>query len=114
MKIIIFVLLFLITSCSGIGINSSLIKLEYGMSKNEVINDVFKLKPTEKKIVDKDHEIYVYYIHSSLFDFFFNRERFPYVGFYPINRTGKEYWLMFNSKIGLVKSSYANEWGRVK
>ena len=114
MKIITIFLSFLLVSCSSIGISSSLTKIEYGMSKDEVVNKVFKTKPMEKKIISKDQEIYVYYVHSSLFDFIFNKERFPYIGFYPLNRTGREYWLLFDLKQGLVKSGYANEWNKLK
>ena len=92
----------------------SLNKLKYGLNKEEVVNNVFGSKPFEKKIVDSSKEIYVYYIHSSLFELFLNKEKFPYIGFYPLNRTGREYWLLFDNKEGLIKSAYAKEWNILK
>lgn len=114
-KIIVIILCCFLQSCSSsINTTYNLSNLKYGISKKNVIDNVFKSKPAEKKIIDKDKEIYVYYIHSSLFELFLNIERFPYIGFYPINRTGREYWLLFDSEEGLIKSAYAKEWNTLK
>lgn len=112
--IITLIISFLQSCSSSINTTYSLNNLRYGMSKNDVINNIFKSKPTEKKIIGKDKEIYVYYIHSSLFELFLNKEKFPYIGFYPLNRTGREYWLLFDNKEGLIKSAYAKEWNILK
>ena len=111
--IILFISLFLQSCSSTINTNYSLNKLKYGLTKEEVINNVFKSKPTEKKIIDSNKEIYVYHIHTSIMDLILTK-KFPYIGLYPLSRTGREYWLLFDKKDGLVKSAYGDEWGKVK
>lgn len=101
---IIFVLLFL-TSCGGILSNYTINKLEYGQSQREV--ERLLSKPAEKRIVDENKEIYIYYVHDSILDLFLS-PRFPFIGFYPINRTGEEFWLLFEYN-SLVKTSKRND-----
>jgi hypothetical protein len=84
------------------------------LSVNQNISEVNKILggPAEKKIYG-EYEIFIYYIHSSIFDLFFNSARFPYIGPYPINRTGKEYWVVFkNSK--LIASGFASDFDKYK
>ncbi|MBR2141386.1 MAG: hypothetical protein IJ853_03430 [Rickettsiales bacterium] len=106
-------LVFLLQSCYSVNSNYSLNKLKYGLSEEEIRKNVFSCEPAEKNIVDETKVVYVYYIHSSIFDLIFNSERFPYIGFYPINRTGKEYWLLVDKKDGLIKSGYAKNWNKI-
>ena len=40
----------------------------------------------------------VYYVHDSLFEIFSNIKKFPYIGFYPFLRTGKEYWVVLEGE----------------
>ena len=112
--ITLFSLLITLTSCQTINTNYNLNKLKYGIDKDYIINNVFMSKPVGKKIIDENKEIYVYYIHLSIFDLFFSTSNFPYIGFYPINRTGKEYWLLIDNNKGLIKSGYAKEWDKIK
>ena len=111
--IIMLFMLFLQSCSPSICTTYSLNKLKYGLSKEEVVNSVFGSKPFEKKIVDGNKEIYVYYIHTSIVDLILTK-KFPYIGLYPLNRTGREYWLLFDDKDGLIKSAYGDEWGKVK
>ena len=56
---------------------------------------------------DENKEIYIYYVHDSILDLFLT-PRFPFIGFYPINRTGEEFWLLFEYN-SLVKTSKRND-----
>ena len=89
----------LLSSCA-LNTNYSLNKLYYGQSKNEVIR--IMSTPSSKRILDQNREVYIYYIHDSLLDLFLT-SKFPFVGFYPINRTGKEIHLYFENN-ELVKT----------
>ena len=63
--------------------------------------DVIKVlgKPsTKNEFYSKKYMIY--YVHDSVFSLFFNKNNFPYVGFYPLLRTGTEYWVILdNNKV---------------
>ena len=83
----------LLSSCA-LNTNYSLNKLYYGQSKKEVIR--IMNTPSSKRILDKNKEVYIYYLHDSILDLFLT-SRFPFVGFYPINRTGKEICLYFEN-----------------
>jgi hypothetical protein len=81
--------------------------LDVSMTKQDVIkvmghND-------EKRLIQGD-EVLVYYMHNSVFDLFFTKS-FPFVGFYPFNRTGKEFWIVL--KDGKVASfGYPADFGK--
>ena len=104
MKYLLLISIFMLSSCA-ITTNYSLNKLQYGQSKNDVIKAIGS--PTSKRILGESNEVYIYYVHDSLFDLFLTA-RFPFIGFYPINRTGKEILLYFNDN-KLVKSIGAKE-----
>ena len=103
MKIIF--ILFFMTACSGTLTNYSTNKLEYGQSKQQVIK--LLSSPAEKRIIDKNKEVFIYYVHDSILDLFLT-SRFPFIGFYPINRTGDELWLLFENN-SLVKTYKKND-----
>ena len=92
-------LLLLISSCAPTS-KYSLNKLYYGQSKDDVV-DIMGNAYT-KRILDKDKEMYIYYVHDSVLDLILT-SRFPFIGFYPINRTGKEVYLYFEND-RLIKS----------
>lgn len=83
----------LLSSCA-LNTNYSLNKLHYGQTKSEVIN--IMSAPSSKRILDQNKEIYIYYIHDSILDLFLT-SKFPFIGFYPVNRTGKEIRLYFEN-----------------
>lgn len=87
-----FLLLFL-TGCFPLT-NISINKLYYKQPKNEVLKIMGN--PSEKKIY-YTKEYYVYYIHRDIFDLFINTSKFPYFGIYPLLRTGKEFWIIFDN-----------------
>ena len=87
------ILLFFVCGCFPLT-NISTNKLHYKQSKNDVIKIMGN--PTEKKIY-YTKEYYVYYLHRDIFDLFINTSKFPYLGFYPIMRTGKEFWVIFDN-----------------
>jgi hypothetical protein len=60
------------------------------MSSKEVIKVMGR---SDEKKLGFGKNILVYYLHSSIFDLFFSKN-FPYIGPYPFNRTGKEYWVV--------------------
>ena len=89
----------LLSSCA-LNTNYSLNKLYYGQNKEEVVR--IMNTPSSKRILDKNKEVYIYYLHDSILDLFLT-SRFPFIGFYPINRTGKEIRLYFENN-ELVKT----------
>lgn len=59
---------------------------------------------TKKSFYNKEYM--VYYVYDDIFSLFFNIKRFPYVGFYPLLRTGEEYWIVLeNNKVVAVASA---------
>lgn len=98
------VLFFVLSSCFPVTSNS-LKKININNTEEEVIRILGK--PFSKKAY-YTKEYLVYYVHDSFFDVFFNKDQFPFIGFYPILRTGSEYWIiMDNGKVvafGLSKN----------
>lgn len=84
------------TSCLPLTSNGfKKIKINY--SENDVINIIGR--PTTKNVF-YSKEYMVYYVYDSIFSLFLNRDVFPYVGFYPLLRTGTEYWVILdNNKV---------------
>lgn len=106
MKILL--MLFLLSGCFPLT-NVSINKLQYKQSKEEVTKIMGN--PAEKKMYyTKDY--YVYYVHRDIFDLFITKSKFPYFGFYPFMRTGKEFWVVFDNN-ELVsfgnKENYSND-----
>jgi hypothetical protein len=65
--------------------------IEVGDSKSEVIDKIGK--PYYKmEYYTKQH--LVYYMYDDLMSLFFTEDKFPYIGFYPLLRTGTEYWVI--------------------
>lgn len=108
-KLVLFMLVFFLPSCSGIVTYYQTKGLFYGQDSKSILKAFGS--PAEKKIIGKNKEIYVYYVHSSIFDMLLNSERFPYIGFYPLNRTGKEFWIVMNGG-QLESSGYAGDIGK--
>jgi hypothetical protein len=70
--------------------------LKKSMSEREVIAIMGN---SEEKRSYYDKNILVYYIHSSIFELIFTKTP-PYIGFFPLNRTGKEFWVILeNDKV---------------
>lgn len=108
-KLLLFMFVFFLQSCSNITTLYQTKKLYYGQSSGDIVKKLGN--PSEKKIINMSSEIYVYYVHSSIFDLFLNSEKFPYIGFYPFNRTGKEFWVVLNN--GKLKTSgYVKDFGK--
>lgn len=102
--------LFLITflqSCTNIVYRQVINKIDYGLTKAEVI-DIIGSKPTEKKFFG-NNEVMVYYIHSSIFSLIFSKN-FPYFGFYPFNSTGDEFWIVLKNN-SVSSFGYARNYG---
>ena len=76
-------------SCSVVTTNS-ISKVHVTDNRNEVIKKV-GIPDIIKGYYNK--EILVYYVHSDIFDLFIS-SKFPYIGFYPLLRTGEEYWVI--------------------
>jgi hypothetical protein len=65
---------------------------------------------SDEKKVYYDKNILVYYVHNSIFDMIFAKN-FPYIGFFPFNRTGKEFWVVLKDG-GVIASGYAGDFGK--
>lgn len=98
-----------LTSCVS-RTTSMTTKLQINMSKEEVIKIMGK--PEEKRILNKN-DIFVYYLHDSILSLIIG-STFPYVGFYPINRTGKEYWVIFNGNNQLYTAFMQKDYISIK
>ena len=85
--------MFLLSGCFPLT-NISTNKLYHKQSKDEVLKIMGK--PSEKRVY-YTKEYYVYYLHRDIYDLFLNKNKFPYVGFYPLLRTGKEFWVIFDN-----------------
>lgn len=59
------------------------------------------------KIILPDREILVYYVHPSALSLFIT-SHFPFIGFYPLTRTGTEYWVILQNNT-VVTSGSVNE-----
>ena len=94
-------------SCSIIIHRQTTNKLEYGLAKEEVVK-IIGSAPSEKKYFG-NKEVMVYYLHSSVFDLIFSN-KFPYIGFYPFNITGDEFWIVLKNGI-VVSFGYAKNYG---
>lgn len=86
-------ILFFLCGCFPLT-NVSINKLQYKQSMKDVVKIMGN--PTERKVYyTKDY--FVYYIHRDIYDLFINTSKFPYIGFYPFMRTGKEFWVIFEN-----------------
>lgn len=90
-KYFFFIFIFLLTGCFPLTYNS-IKKISVSDSKKEVQRILGK--PYSKKAY-YNKDFFVYYIHEDFIDIFFTAKKFPFVGFYPILRTGNEYWIIF-------------------
>jgi len=82
-------LIFFLTSCFPTT-NYSLKKLRLNDSKPMVLKIMGKPSSIS---MHYNKEFLVYYIHDDFFDLIFP-SKFPFVGFYPLTRTGKKYWIV--------------------
>jgi hypothetical protein len=83
-------------------------------------NDIQKFSPkqdveavlgqSEEKKIYQNKEILVYYLHNSLFDMIFSKN-FPFIGFFPLVRTGKEFWVVLEDG-RVTAAGYADNFGR--
>jgi len=83
-------LFMLLTACFPL-MSNSLNKINVGNSEEDVV--MVLGKPFTKKTY-RDRTFMVYYVHDSLADIFFSKDKFPYIGFFPLIRTGREYWII--------------------
>jgi len=97
-------LLFICVGCTPKFIYSSN-NLQKGLSKTDVVDSFGE--PSERRIFNRN-DVYVYYLHNSIFDLIFSN-KFPYIGFFPLNRTGKEYWIVFDENGRLKYFGKSNE-----
>lgn len=88
-KIAFLLSIFLITSCFP-STNRGLNKLRLNDSKYMVVKIMGKPSSTS---IHYDKEILTYFIHDDFFDLIFS-SKFPFVGFYPLLRTGRKHWVI--------------------
>jgi len=74
----------------------SLNKISAGMSKEETVGIMGK--PYSTKYM-KGEEYSVYYLHEDVIDLFFRQNKFPFIGIYPILRTGQEYYIVYKDDV---------------
>jgi hypothetical protein len=106
MKVIQIIILLATTSCVK-NFNIMTNDLKKSMSEQEVETVMGK---SEEKKVYYNKNILVYYVHNSIFDMIFSKN-FPYIGFFPFNRTGKEFWIVLEDE-GVVAFGYAGDFGK--
>jgi hypothetical protein len=97
-----------LASCVNIVHRHTTNELQLGKRREEVMA-IMGGEPDEKKIYGS-REVLVYYIHSSIFDLFTNGEKFPFVGFYPLFSTGREFWIILNNN-RIEAFGYAKDFG---
>lgn len=85
-------LLLLLTSCFPLHTKVSN-KLYYNQSSKDVIEKIGQPGFSQRYY---SKEIYGYYVHDSIFDLFINTKKFPWIGFYPFLRTGKEFYIILD------------------
>lgn len=88
----ILLLFFLLVSCFPLHSKISN-KLYYNQPKEDVKKKMGKPDFSQRYY---SKEIYGYYLHESIYDLFINSKRFPWIGFYPFLRTGKEFYVIFD------------------
>lgn len=89
-KLLGIVLLLLSSACFPLS-PYALNHISRGMSMQEVQANFGSPHST---LINGNLTILVYYLNDSVFSFF-TSSRFPFVGIYPLARTGTEYWLVF-------------------
>lgn len=100
-----FIALFLLlTACFPLTENG-LKKIDVQDTKEQVVDKIGN--PYSKKAF-YNKEYMIYYVYDDIFDLFINQTKFPFVGFYPFLRTGKEYWIILEDNkvvaFGLAKN----------
>ena len=85
-------LLLLLTSCFPLHTKISN-KLYYNQSSKDVLEKIGQPDFSQRYY---SKEIYGYYVHDSIFDLFINTKKFPWIGFYPFLRTGKEFYIILD------------------
>lgn len=88
-------LMALLTGCSLTKYPGRLKKLQTGMTVQEAVNIMGE--PSAREII-KNNLVMVYHLYEDLYSHVFT-SKFPFIGFYPLSRTGSEYWLIFNDGI---------------
>jgi hypothetical protein len=94
-----------LASCVG-NFNFALNDLKKSLSEKDVKSIIGD--SSERKLY-REKDILVYYIHNSVFDLFFSKT-FPYFGFFPFNRTGKEFWVVLKDD-KVIAFGYATDFG---
>ncbi|GMO56470.1 MAG: hypothetical protein Ta2D_01430 [Rickettsiales bacterium] len=95
MKYIFCFLLFVLCGCFPLT-TRGISRVDIGDNKEQVIKKVgspfYKMEYYTKQHL-------VYYFYDDFFSLFF-ADKFPYIGFYPLLRTGTEYWIILdNNKV---------------
>ena len=103
-KYIIIALFVALTACFPLTENG-LKKIDVRDTKEQVVEKIGS-PYTKKAFYNKEYM--VYYVYDDVFDLFINQTKFPFVGFYPFLRTGKEYWVILEDNkvvaFGLAKN----------
>jgi hypothetical protein len=68
--------------------------LTTGSTRAEAISAMGS-EPT-RKMASAKMDVLVYYLHASVFDLVFSPQKAPFVGFYPLLRTGQEFWVVLD------------------
>lgn len=94
----VFFVLFCVLCTSCLPLTSNGFKNIHVNYSAEQVIDVLGEPATQNEFYSKKYM--VYYVHDSVFSLFFNLDQFPFVGFYPLLRTGTEYWVILdNNKV---------------
>jgi hypothetical protein len=80
--------------------------LKKSMSEQEVFAIMGK---SEEKKIYYDKSILVYYVHNSIFELIYSKIP-PYIGFFPFNRTGREFWIIFEDD-KVIAFGYSGDFG---
>lgn len=88
-----FVLSFILVAGCFPTTNVAINKIDVGMTKKQVTKVMGKPYSTNA-FYNKD--FFVYYVHEDFIDLFISK-KFPFIGFYPIIRTGTEYWIVLEN-----------------
>lgn len=102
----IFIIFLFLSGCFPLTSNS-LKKLSVNDTEEQVIKTLGK--PFSKKVY-YNKVFLIYYIHDDFFSIFFNLKKFPFIGFYPLLRTGDEYWIIMEDN-KLVSFGSAKNFG---
>ncbi|MDR1495096.1 MAG: hypothetical protein LBI29_03635 [Rickettsiales bacterium] len=81
-----------VVACANVNFIHLTKELRTGDTREEVVSAMGGNPAEQKASVRMD--VLVYYLHASIFDLVFSQKRAPFVGFYPLLLTGREFWIV--------------------